>query len=117
MKATGIVRRIDDLGRVVIPKELRKACGIIEGDALEILTTNTKQIIFQKYDENNPGINVPTDNPTNKTPYTITDDDGNKHFVLLSPECENFLAWLADNDMLAYNVEWNDGHDLEIETF
>lgn len=39
MKATGIVRRIDDLGRVVIPKEIRRAYGIKEGDPLEIFTS------------------------------------------------------------------------------
>ena len=39
MKATGVVRRIDDLGRVVIPKEIRKTLRIKEGDPLEILQT------------------------------------------------------------------------------
>ena len=49
MKATGIVRRIDDLGRVVIPKEIRRAFGIREGDALDIFTTN-EGIVFSKHD-------------------------------------------------------------------
>lgn len=40
MKATGIVRRIDDLGRVVIPKEIRRTLAIREGDPLEIYTTD-----------------------------------------------------------------------------
>lgn len=40
MKATGIVRRVDDLGRVVIPKEIRRTLAIQEGDALEIYTTD-----------------------------------------------------------------------------
>lgn len=48
MKATGIVRRIDDLGRVVIPKELRRSLKIREGDPLEIYT-DKEGIIFQKY--------------------------------------------------------------------
>lgn len=48
MKATGIVRRIDDLGRVVIPMELRKAFGIESGTPLEIYT-DTDSIIFKKY--------------------------------------------------------------------
>jgi len=47
MKATGIVRRIDDLGRVVIPKEIRKNFGIAVGDELEI-SVNGKMICFQK---------------------------------------------------------------------
>ena len=49
MKATGIVRRIDDLGRVVIPKELRRAMRIREGDPLEIFTDRDGEVIFKKY--------------------------------------------------------------------
>ena len=49
MKATGIVRRIDDLGRVVIPKEIRRTMRIREGDPLEIYTDAGGQVIFKKY--------------------------------------------------------------------
>ena len=49
MKATGIVRRIDDLGRVVIPKEIRKTMRIREGDPLEIFTNRDGEVIFKKY--------------------------------------------------------------------
>ena len=49
MKATGIVRRIDDLGRVVIPKEIRRTMRIREGDPLEIFTDKDGEVIFKKY--------------------------------------------------------------------
>ena len=49
MKATGIVRRIDDLGRVVVPKEIRRILRIREGDPLEIFTSNNGEIILKKY--------------------------------------------------------------------
>ena len=49
MKATGIVRRIDDLGRVVIPKEIRKTMRLKEGAPLEIYTDKDGEIIFKKY--------------------------------------------------------------------
>lgn len=49
MKATGIVRRIDDLGRVVIPKEIRKTLRIREGDPLEIFTDRDGEVILKKY--------------------------------------------------------------------
>ncbi len=49
MKATGVVRRIDDLGRVVIPKEIRKTLRIKEGEPLEIFTDREGQIILKKY--------------------------------------------------------------------
>lgn len=49
MKATGIVRRIDDLGRIVIPKEIRRSFRIKEGDPLEIYTEADGEVIFKKY--------------------------------------------------------------------
>ena len=49
MKATGIVRRIDDLGRVVIPKEIRRTMRIREGDPLEIYTGTGGEVVFKKY--------------------------------------------------------------------
>ncbi|OPJ55084.1 stage V sporulation protein T [Alkalithermobacter paradoxus] len=49
MRATGIVRRIDDLGRVVIPKEIRRTLRIKEGDPLEIFTAKDGEVILKKY--------------------------------------------------------------------
>lgn len=49
MKATGIVRRVDSLGRIVIPKEICRTFGIREGDSLEIYTDNDS-LIFRRYD-------------------------------------------------------------------
>ena len=49
MKATGIVRRVDDLGRIVIPKEMRRTLKIREGDPLEIYTEKDGGVIFRKY--------------------------------------------------------------------
>lgn len=49
MKATGIVRRIDNLGRVVIPKEIRRTMHIHESDPLEIYTAGNGEVIFKKY--------------------------------------------------------------------
>ena len=49
MKATGIVRRIDDLGRIVIPKEIRRTLRIREGDPLEIFTEREGNIVLKKY--------------------------------------------------------------------
>ena len=49
MKATGVVRRIDDLGRIVIPKEIRKVLRIKEGDPIEIFTGREGEVIIKKY--------------------------------------------------------------------
>ena len=51
MKATGIVRRIDDLGRVVIPKEIRRTLRLREGTPLEIFTDREGEIILKKYSQ------------------------------------------------------------------
>lgn len=50
MKATGIVRRIDDLGRIVIPKEIRRTCHVREGDPMGIYLGENGEIILTKYD-------------------------------------------------------------------
>lgn len=55
MKATGIIRRMDDLGRVVIPREIRRNCRIYEGDPLEIYVDNLEGqpvVILSKYEPN-----------------------------------------------------------------
>lgn len=49
MKATGVVRRIDDLGRIVIPKEIRKTLRIKEGDPIEVFTDKEGEVILKKY--------------------------------------------------------------------
>ncbi len=58
MKATGIVRRIDDLGRVVVPKEIRRTLRIREGDPLEIFTDKEGEIILKKYSPMGDLLNV-----------------------------------------------------------
>lgn len=52
MKATGIIRRVDDLGRIVIPKEIRRSIGIREGEPLEIFLEGRDTICFRKYKNN-----------------------------------------------------------------
>ena len=51
MKATGIIRRIDELGRIVVPKEIRNSLGIKEGDPLEFFTNRDGEIILVPYQE------------------------------------------------------------------
>jgi stage V sporulation protein T len=49
MKATGIIRRIDDLGRIVIPKKIRRNMNIREGDPMEIYLDGDNRVVFEKY--------------------------------------------------------------------
>ena len=53
LRATGIVRRLDDLGRVLVPKEMRRLLRLREGDALEIYATRSGKIILEKYPYDN----------------------------------------------------------------
>jgi len=81
MKATGIVRRIDDLGRVVIPKEIRRTMRIREGDPLEIYTDKDGEVIFKKYSlmgglSDFAGQMCETLNKTTGRVSVITDRDG-----------------------------------------
>lgn len=118
MRATGIVRRIDDLGRVVIPKELRRSMGIAEGDPLEIFTTTDKQIILQKYHEAEPEKNgIELNNELEKgNKITVTYDD-EKHYITLSNSALALLEWLAEHDFLGSYFEWENGHHFEAESF
>lgn len=50
MRTTGIVRSIDDLGRVIIPKSVRESLGIKEGDKFEVLVTKEGEVVFRKYE-------------------------------------------------------------------
>lgn len=52
MKATGIIRRVDDLGRIVIPKEIRRSLHIREAEPLEIFTEGRDTVCFRKYETN-----------------------------------------------------------------
>lgn len=104
MKAIGIVRRIDDLGRIVIPKELRRSLGIQEGDALEIVATDNNGVFIQKCgeaDEEDPmpsGIDfeVTEENPL----YSFRDSYGEDHLVTLSPDAIRLLEWLESQGLL-----------------
>lgn len=52
MKSTGIIRRLDDLGRIIVPKEIRKSLKFMEGEALELFVENNS-LILKKYDNSN----------------------------------------------------------------
>jgi len=71
MIATGIVRKIDDLGRVVIPKEIRRTMHIRDGDPLEIFTGHGGQLIFKKY--STPG---PLETAADSVAKAVTADTG-----------------------------------------
>jgi AbrB family looped-hinge helix DNA binding protein len=129
MKPLGIVRSMDDLGRVVVPKEIRRTIGIKEGDEMEIFATG-RGVYFQKYnpnDETTPDIfremgcaEVPVQPPA--TPATrkkvvIHDRDNNRHYyLLLTPSQIALLDWLNNEYIFDTDrYEWEILTDHEFE--
>ena len=122
MKATGIVRRIDDLGRVVIPKELRRSMGITEGDPLEIFTTYEGQIILQKYHEEEPeknGLEMNAE-PKEEEGIKVTiyhDYDEDPCYLILSKSAAELLYWLKSCGCFHDDVQIHSGHEIEVSKF
>ena len=93
MRATGIIRRIDDLGRVVIPKEIRRSLGIREGEPLEIFTDKDGMVIFKKYS--------PLDDSAWAKAF---------HIACVTFEPENFGLYDADETLRQGSDIANSGH-------
>ena len=91
MKSTGIVRRIDDLGRVVIPREIRRQMGIKEGEPLEIYTDPSEKMVgFKKYERVDLAF-VLNDLRNEITGYNDYDDEDTEAMVNLIDEIEKIL--------------------------
>ena len=109
----GIVRHIDDLGRIVIPKEIRRAMGINEGNQIEILTTAEGMIILRKIEEGKPVCNCPcgTNAEPEKIIYTLENIyDDNYRVISITREQEKLLNWLCDNGYIGDDVNCDRGY-------
>lgn len=117
MKATGIIRRIDDLGRVVIPKEIRRSMKIREGDPLEIYTEANGTVCFRRYspigDVDLDTMKMICDKGLGTLNYTVFDRYGDpilpKHIGdnvrridLENPTDENTVVIRSDGDIIGY---------------
>lgn len=113
MKATGIVRRIDDLGRVVIPKEIRRQMRIREGDPLEIYTETNGTVCFRKYSPigtvDLDTMKLVCDKGLGRLNYTVFDRDGDsimpkgiKAFDVDEDLPENTCIIRSDGDIIGY---------------
>lgn len=95
MRATGIVRRIDDLGRIVIPKEIRKTMHIRESDPLEIFTERDGGIILKKYSpigEMSPSAQQFADAVAASLPYTVCVCDQDSVIAAAGPNGKKLLG-------------------------
>jgi stage V sporulation protein T len=104
MKATGIVRRIDDLGRVIIPKELRRTLKIREGDPLEIFIDNDGNVIFKKY-------TYFGDFDYKKAMNVLKPFLSGTHFALYN----NYLEYVCGTDRATFQDEFTIDYDCQPE--
>ena len=95
MKATGIIRRIDDLGRIVIPKEIRKTMHIRESDPLEIFTERDGDIILKKY---SPMVELAAfaESIATQIPHTICICDQDCVIAAAGPNAKKLIGKLLD---------------------
>lgn len=124
MRATGIVRRVDDLGRIVIPKEIRRSMDIRDGEALEIYTTNDGCVVLQKYEEGNdkmPEIfnegGKPAELPTKTDRKNIVIHDRNSngdYYLRLTDDQIKLLDYLIDEYIVDGNYEVIESHTFKV---
>lgn len=111
-----ITRRIDDLGRIVIPNEIREAMGIKAGEALDITNTygGGGKIIIEKTQssfDNETTANIPKDRKT----YIMRFEDRITDFICLTEDQINLLKWLGNNDYLHDDVYYDECSEKEFK--
>ena len=111
-----ITRRIDDLGRIVIPNEIREAMGIKAGEALDITNAyGGERIIIEKatpaYSNDEPTQNISND----RKMYIMRFEDRITDFILLTEDQINLLKWLSNNDYLHDDVYYDECAENEFK--
>lgn len=107
----GIIRTIDELGRVVIPKDIRRSLDLHENDKVDILATTNGDIILRKVVDNKPVNDVPTE----KRIYTLRNNyEQFQATIKITPEQDKLFDWLIDKDCLREDIEVTSGYP-EIE--
>lgn len=118
LNVMGIIRAMDDLGRVVIPKEIRRVIGVKEGDSFDILAMTDGSIILRKVVDNKPVCGCPcATTPAVKEKKVIHFVDNYNNVikvVKITDEQDNLLNWLINNDYLSCDVDVKNGYpDVE----
>lgn len=109
VNVVGIIRAIDDLGRIVIPKEIRRSIGLHENDKVDILTTGDGDIILRKVVDNKPVNDLPTE--IEKRVYTIKNEyEQFQATIKITPEQDKLFDWLIDKDCLREDIEVTSGY-------
>jgi AbrB family looped-hinge helix DNA binding protein len=113
LNVVGIIRAMDDLGRVVIPKEIRRTIGVKEGDSLDILAMTDGSILLRKVVNNQPVCGCPcavkTESEKKVVNFVDNYNDTTK-VVKITTEQDKLLDWLAREGYLSSDIEVNDGY-------
>ena len=109
VNVVGIIRAIDDLGRIVIPKEIRRSIGLHENDKVDILTTGNGDIILRKVVDNKPVNDLPPE--IEKRVYTIRNEyESFQAIIKITPEQNRLFSWLISNECLRNDIEVISGY-------
>ncbi len=114
----GIIRTMDDLGRIVIPKEIRKVINVKEGDSLDIFAMTDGSILLRKVVDNKPVCGCPCSTTPaakeKKVVHFVDNYNDVTKVVKITEEQDSLLNWLINNDYLNSEVDVNNGYP-EIE--
>ena len=114
----GIIRTMDDLGRIVIPKEIRRVINVKEGDSLDIFAMTDGSILLRKVVDNKPVCGCPCSTTPavkeKKVVHFVDNYNDVTKVVKITNEQDNLLNWLINNDYLNSEVDVNNGYP-EIE--
>lgn len=118
LNVMGIIRTMDDLGRVVIPKEIRRVIGVKEGDSLDILAMTDGSILLRKVVDNKPVCGCPCSTTPavkeKKVVHFVDNYNDVTKVVKITDEQDNLLNWLINNDYLSCDVDVKNGYpDVE----
>ena len=114
LNVIGIIRAMDDLGRVVIPKEIRRVIGVKEGDSFDILAMTDGSILLRKVVNNQPVCGCPCSTAPvakeKKVIHFVDNYNDVTKVVKITDEQDNLLNWLITNDYLSCDVDVNTGY-------
>ena len=119
INVVGIIRAMDDLGRIVIPMEMRKAIGVYAGDSLDIVALTDGSILLRKVVDNKPVCGCPCvakTEPEKKIMHFVDTYADTTKVIKITAEQEKLLDWLIEADYFNSYIEINNGYpELEVE--
>ena len=119
LNVVGIIRTMDDLGRIVIPKEIRRSMGIKEGDSIDILAMRDGSILLRKVVDNKPvcdSLCVAKTEPEKKVVNFVNEYEETTKVVKITAEQYKLLDWLIEQGYFHNDLLINDGYpEVEVE--